>query len=245
MEITRKDRPLMGTYELDALSLYFNVHNQRTERINYQVGEWNQFGLAPKSGGYEIIHPNVNQRAFYPCGLSVNPFRCYGFRFHPSNTAERFFELQESFEDLFTRIYHLGPRRRRSSTSTTTWDESRHPKDVGLVWRADDFLTWLSGRVRRRSPLKSRLLRLVTTSWTLSIPTILPLLSDIEQDYEFLVQQYKDGPRSQIHRRWFRRFPSPAGTDSPAITPLKVQLSSLTSPKRTCIRKHNQSWQTY
>ena len=183
---------MMDDYELDALSLYFNLHHRSIGRIIYQVGE-DQFGIAPKSGtgSSEIIHPNVNQRAFYPSypSGSVKPFRCYGFRFHPSNTAERFSDLQESFEDLFSRIYYLGPVR-EDPRRDYTWDES-HPKDVG--WYGEQMISaLLSGRVRRRS-IDEQIMK-----WLQELDLIysydLTPLSDIEQNYELLVQQYKDGP---------------------------------------------------
>ena len=179
---------LMGTSELDALSLYFNLHNQSIGQISYQVGE-DQFGIAPTSGSYEIILPNVNQRAFYPRG-SVRPFRCYGFRFHPSNTAERFSDLQESFEDLFTRIYYLGPVR-EDPRRYYTWDKS-HPKDVG--WCGEQMTSaLLSSRIRRHRSIDEQIMK-----WLREIDLIYSYyftpLSDIEQNYELLVKQYKDGP---------------------------------------------------
>ena len=179
---------LMGTSELDALSLYFNLYNQSIGRIIYQVGE-DQFGIEPKSRSYEILLPNVNQRAFYP-RESVRPFRCYGFRFHPSKTAGRFSDLQESFENLFTRIYYLGPVR-EDPRRDYTWDES-HPKDVG--WYGEQMISaLLSSRIRRHRSIDEQIMK-----WLRELDLIysydLTPLSDIEQNYELLVQQYKDGP---------------------------------------------------
>ena len=181
---------VMDKYELDTLSLYFNLHNQSIGQISYQVGE-DQFGIATKSGtgSYEIILPDVNQRAFYR-RESVRPFRCYGFRFYPSKTAERFSDLQQSFEALFTRIYYLGPVREDPQCSYT-WDES-HPKDVG--WYGEQMISaLLSSRIRHRRPIDEQIMR-----WLQELDLIYSYdftpLSDIEQNYELLVQQYKDGP---------------------------------------------------
>ena len=181
---------MMDKYELNALSLYFNLYEKSIGQINYQVNE-DQFGIEPKSGtgSYEIIFPNVNQRAFYP-RQSVRPFRCYGFRFQPSNTAGRFSDLQESFEDLFTRIYYLGPVR-EDPQRDYTWDES-HPKDVG--WYGEQMISaLLSSRIRRHRSIDEQIMK-----WLRALDLIysydLTPLSDTEQDYELLVQQYKGGP---------------------------------------------------
>ena len=179
---------MMDKYELDSLSFYFNLYEKSIGQINYQVNE-DQFGIEPKSGGYEIILPNVNQRAFYPMG-SVRPFRCYGFRFPPSKTAGRFSDLQESFENLFTRIYYLGPVR-EDPRRDYTWDES-HPKDVG--WYGEQMISaLLSSRIRRHRSIDEQIMK-----WLRELDLIysydLTPLSDIEQNYELLVQQYKDGP---------------------------------------------------
>ena len=193
---------LMGTSELDALSLYFNLHNQSIGQISYQVGE-DQFGIAPTSGSYEIILPNVNQRAFYPRG-SVRPFRCYGFRFYPSNTAERFSDLQESFEDLFTRIYYLGPVR-EDPRRYYSWKESRI-KDFGTS--GEKTVSVLLSSLVQQDPTSKQVI-----DWLQNLKLIYSYrfnpISDTEQNYEPLVKQYKDGPRSRTHRRWLWRFPSP------------------------------------
>ena len=178
---------LMGTSELDALSLYFNLYNQSIGRIIYQVGE-NQFGIEPTSGSYEIILPNVNQRAFYPRG-SVRPFRCYGFRFHPSNTTGRFSDLQESFEDLFTRIYYLGPVR-EDPRRYYSWEESRI-KDFGTS--GEKTVSVLLSSLVQQDPTSKQVM-----DWLQNLKLIYSYrfnpISDTEQNYELLVQQYKDGP---------------------------------------------------
>ena len=178
---------LMGTSELDALSLYFNLYNQSIGRIIYQVGE-DQFGIEPTSGSYEILLPNVNQRALYPRG-PVRPFRCYGFRFHLSKTAGRFSDLQESFEGLFSRIYYLGPRR-EDPRRYYSWEDS-HPKGIGR-YGEKMVSAWLSGRVRRRS-IDEQIMKWLQELDLIYSYTLSPL-SDTEQTYELLVKQYKDGP---------------------------------------------------
>ena len=127
---------------------------------------------------YEVIHD----------GTSVNPFRCYGIRC-PAKFQEEYLPFQEAFEDLFSRVYHLGPLR-RDPQHRYNW-VSDHPKNVGR--HGENMVSsLLSSRVRLLSieeQILNWLQRLeLIDSYDLN-PTYGP------QDYEFLVQQYKDGPK--------------------------------------------------
>ena len=56
-------------------------------------------------------------------------FDAMGLIYQPRNSKVNFCLLQEAFEDLFSRVYYLGPRR-EDPRRYYTWEES-HPKDVG------------------------------------------------------------------------------------------------------------------
>ena len=144
--------------------------------FRYTLGE-RDFGIEWTPQGYHDISTRQ----------SANPFRCYGV---DDFIAERkFLSLQEAFENLFSRVHYLGPRR-EDPRRYYTWKES-HPKGIGQ-YGENMFSALLSGRVRQRSIDEwimnwLRELELIY-SYTLN-PT-----SNTEQGYELLVQQYEDGP---------------------------------------------------
>ena len=117
----------------------------------------------------------------------MEPLRCYGV-VNPMEFPNPFLHLQEAFEDLFSRIHYLGPRR-DDPQHRYGWRES-HPKDIGQYGQKM-VSALLSSRVKFRSTdeqIMQRLQRLeLIDSYALN-PT-----SNTDQDYEFLVKQYKDG----------------------------------------------------
>ena len=127
-------------------------------------------------------------------GTSVNPFRCYGI-VNPTEPQEItepqefFLDFQEAFEDLFSRVHYLGPRR-DDPRHDYSWNVS-HPENIGRFGR-DMISALLSSRIRHLSieeQIVKRLQKLdLIDSYVLN-PT-----SDTDQRYEFLVKQYKDGP---------------------------------------------------
>ena len=94
-----------------------------------------------------------------------------------------------AFENLFSRIRYLGPRR-EDPRRNYKWEES-HPNDVGQ-YGEKTISALLSSRVRLRSTDEQIM------KWLQSLELIhsyeLNSTSNTEQDYEILVQQYKDGP---------------------------------------------------
>ena len=120
--------------------------------------------------------------------VDLASFRCYGI-VNPTEPQEPFLHLQEAFENLFSRIRYLGPRR-ADPRHDYSWAES-HPEDIGR--RGEKMISaLLSSRVQNRS-IDERImnwLRELDLIYSYTINSI----SDTEQDYELLVRQYKDGP---------------------------------------------------
>ena len=127
---------------------------------------------------YEVIHD----------GTSVNPFRCYGI-VNPTEPQEPFLDLQETFEDLFSRVHYLGPRR-VDPRHDYTW-EGDHPEDVGQ-YGEKTIPALLSGRILRRS-IEEHILKRLQRLDLIDSYDVLPV-SAAGKKYEFLVKQYKDGP---------------------------------------------------
>ena len=121
-------------------------------------------------------------------GTSVNPFRCYGI-VNPTEPQEISLDFRAVFEDLFSRIHYLGPRR-EDPRHDYSWNVS-HPKDVGR-YGEKTISALLSSLVQQRSTYYQ------VMEWLQKLELInsyaLNSISDTEQAYEFLVRQYKDGP---------------------------------------------------
>ena len=120
--------------------------------------------------------------------VDLASFRCYGIE-NPIDSLEYFSHLQEAFENLFSRVHYLGPRR-EDPRRYYPWEES-HPEGIGQ-YGEKMISALLSSRVQLRSTdeqIAKRLQKLgLIDSYTLN-PT-----SNRDQNYEFLVKQYKDGP---------------------------------------------------
>ena len=178
-----KEVTILNDPELDTISFYFNFYNRSVGSFNYQVGE-HEFGVEPEAGRYVFkasTHPNRSEW--------VNLFRCYGVRGISTTTQKVFNDLEAAFEDSFSRIYYLGPRR-EDPRREYPWKQS-YPKDVGR-YGEKTISALLSSSVQQRSTYYQvmewlRKLELIN-SYTLNS------ISDTEHAYEFLVKQYKDGP---------------------------------------------------
>ena len=124
--------------------------------------------------------------------MSADPFRCYGV-LNSTGLLEPFLPLRNAFENLFSRILYLGPLREYPQ-HTYTW-EGDHPKGIGQEGEKA-ISALLSGRIRHLSIDKQIL------SWLQRLELIdsydLRPISDTNQDYEFLVKKYKDGPEVRI-----------------------------------------------
>ena len=125
--------------------------------------------------------------------VNAEPFRCYGVVKPGGRLDERLEALlacQVALKDLFSRIRHLGPRR-GDPRRNYKWDES-HPNDVGH-YGEKMISALLSSRVRLRSTDEQimKWLQRLELIYSYDInPT-----SNTDQDYELLVQQYKNGPK--------------------------------------------------
>ena len=122
-------------------------------------------------------------------GTSVDPFRCYGI-VNPTEPQELFLDFQAAFEDLFSQVHYLGPRR-DDPRHRYGW-RSHHPKDVGQHGE-NMIASLLSGRVRLLS-IEEQILKWLQRLELIDSYTLNPT-SNSDQEYEFLVQQYKDGPK--------------------------------------------------
>ena len=178
-----KEVTILNSPEFDTISFYFNFYNKSVDSVNYQVGG-HKFGIETRSGRH--VFKSSTRPDYWE---STKLFRCYGFRFEPSNTSGQLSDLEEAFEDLFSRIHYLGPRR-DDPRHDYSWAES-HPEDIGR--RGEKMISaLLSSRVQNRSIDEQimKWLQELNLIYSYTINSI----SDTEQDYELLVKQYKDGP---------------------------------------------------
>ena len=116
-------------------------------------------------------------------------FRCYGLRTALTQTMEISSRFEEAFENLFSRILYLGPLREHPR-HRYTW-EGDHPKGIGQDGKKA-IPALLSGRVRHL-PIDEQILNWLQRLELIDSYDLRPI-SDTNQDYEFLVKQYKGGP---------------------------------------------------
>ena len=159
--------------------------NVELDYFIYEFGE-SLFRIGRNDQGYMLI-PNRSGNS-----VSADPFRCYGV-LNSTGLLEPFLPLRNAFENLFSRILYLGPLREYPQ-HTYTW-EGDHPKGIGQEGEKA-ISALLSGRIRHLSIDKQIL------SWLQRLELIdsydLRPISDTNQDYEFLVKKYKDGPEVRI-----------------------------------------------
>ncbi len=126
-------------------------------------------------------------------GQQPELFRCYGLRTARTEIREIFSRFEEAFENLFSRILYLGPLREHPRPRYT-W-EGDHPTGIGQEG-SKAVAALLSRRVRHLSIDKQIL------SWLQRLDLIdsydLRPISDTNQDYEFLVKKYEDGPEVRL-----------------------------------------------
>ena len=136
---------------------------------------------------FRDVNPRTGDSILRP--VKVASFRCYGV-FERDERLEPFFTCRAAFEDLFSGIRYLGPRR-EDPRRNYKWEES-HPTGVGQFGEKM-VSALLSSRVRLRSTDEQIM------KWLQRLELIysydLNSTSNKEQDYEFIVQQYKDGPK--------------------------------------------------
>ncbi len=126
-------------------------------------------------------------------GQQPELFRCYGLRTARTEIGDIFSRFEEAFENLFSRILYLGPLR-EYPRPRYIW-KGDHPEGIGQEGEKA-IPALLSRRVRHLSIDKQIL------SWLQRLDLIdsydLRPISDTNQDYEFLVKQYKGGPEVQL-----------------------------------------------
>ena len=160
-----------------STEIYKKYDAAMLDNFRYTAGEHN-FVIGWTAQGYRLEHNTTE----------VKPLKCYGVA-NPTGPLEEFSPLGEVFEDLFSRIHYLGPRR-EDPRRYYTWEES-HPEDVGQ-YGGKTISALLSSLVQQRSTYYQ------VMEWLRELELIysytLNSTSDTEQDYELLVKQHEDGP---------------------------------------------------
>ena len=167
--------------------------------FHYVADEYN-CGIVSTPDGY-IIGPD---------GTRVDLFRCYGI-LRPTKPREDFLPLQEAFENLFSGIRYLGPRR-EDPRRYYPWEES-HPKDIGR--RGEKMISaLLSSRVQNRA-IDEQIMK-----WLQELDLIYSYTLNPTSQYRTRLRTLRSAvqrwSRSRTYRRWLWCFPSPA-IDSPVL----------------------------
>ena len=180
-----KKLPLQNIGEVDNLSFLCSIFMSTLDGFSYGVGE-HFFGIEPDGVKYEVSTP-------YGKDSAESLFRCYGI--HGVSTANYrvFYNLEKAFENLFSRIFYLGPLREHPRPRYT-WDGD-HPKGIGQDGKKA-ISALLSGRVRHFS-IDEQILKWLQQLELINSYDLRPL-SDTGRDYEFLVKQYKGGPEVRL-----------------------------------------------
>ncbi|MDE0089564.1 MAG: DUF3696 domain-containing protein [Candidatus Poribacteria bacterium] len=162
-----------------STSILEKYRSVMVERFCYSTNH-NDFEIGWTERGYRY-RPNVIDE-------KADVYKCYGV-VSPVGPLEEFKPLSEEFEDLFSRIRHLGPLREYPQHSYT-W-EGDYPQDVGL-YGEKMIPALLSSRIRQRR-IEVQILK-----WLQRLDLIdsfnIPPVTDEGKNYECLVKQYKDGP---------------------------------------------------
>lgn len=160
--------------------------------FGYMSDGYEFFGIVRDSDSqYKLIAP-PNQRL--QGAFSSIPFRCYGIRDGSAKIPDTpFLSLERAFKDLFSRVHHLGPLREPPRRSYAYSGE--HPKGVGQ-YGEQAVAALLSGRLQLLA-IDEQILK-----WLQRLELIdsyrLQTDPDGEKDYEFRLQQYKDGPEVRL-----------------------------------------------
>ena len=126
--------------------------------------------------------------------LSGPLFRCYGvLDKSQGNQKLSFWQFEEAFEELFSRICYLGPRREYPRPHYT-W-EGDHPHGVGQHGR-DMVPALFSGRIQLLD-LDEQVPRWLRRLGLIDSYRLVPV-SEYENGYEFLVTKHKGGPEVRL-----------------------------------------------
>ena len=176
--------------EVDVLSFFTEIFRGTLGNFHYGAGRHffkvDTYEKNSAGNGYDVSTPDGRDS-------TQSSFRCYGIRGTSPTTQKIFLNLEKAFENLFSRILYLGPLR-EYPRRRYPW-EGDHPKGIGQDGNKA-IPALLSRRVRHLSIDKQIL------SWLQRLDLIdsydLRPISDTNQDYEFLVKQYKGGPEVQL-----------------------------------------------
>ena len=168
---------------LDAYCYTVNGQRWQLERdTQKEMQEW-KFKVL----GILNMYPNYSKES--SCAY---PYRFYGVE-APDNRQETLLPLIDSLENLFNRIFYLGPLR-ESARSHYIW-RSKHPEGVGR--HGEDMVSALfSSRIQSSDldehvPKWLQLLGLIDSYRLAPVPRT-------QKDYEFLVTKHRGGPEVRL-----------------------------------------------
>ena len=186
----------IGSYLTDSLSFSTNVvkilERSQLKSFHYTLGGESSFsvGWELQEGPAVPTGHAITAREFFtiPSKRPADPFRCYGIT-NPDGPPDPFLNLPKTFEDLFSGIRYLGPRR-EDPRRYYSWEES-HPENIGQ-YGEKMISALLSSRVQNRA-IDEQIMNWLQELDLIHSYTLNPT-SNTEQGYELFVRQYKDGP---------------------------------------------------
>ena len=129
-----------------------------------------------------------------PVFWSGTPFRCYGVSDRSrDNPRPSFWQFEEAFEELFSGICYLGPRREYPRPHYV-W-EGDHPEGVGQHGR--EMVSALFSAQMQLLDLDEQVPRWLQRLGLIDSYRLVPV-SNIENGYEFLVTKHKGGPEVRL-----------------------------------------------
>ena len=181
-------------YRIETQTLSFSTsivkidkHSVTAKSFTYGIGG-RHFSIDWSPDKNRISHDA--ERVF----LSGPLFRCYGVRSKsPSNPKRYLWRFEEAFEELFSHICYLGPRR-EYPRPFYTW-EGDHPEGVGQHGR-DMVSALFSARIQLLD-LDEQVPRWLQRLGLIDSYRLVPV-SEHENSYEFLVTKHKGGPEVRL-----------------------------------------------
>ncbi|MDE0300799.1 MAG: DUF3696 domain-containing protein [Candidatus Poribacteria bacterium] len=166
--------------KLDRHSVILDSFTYRTEEQRLSI-EWNP-------------EPNLRSLGSNLVFLSGPLLRCYGLRDKSLSDSElAFWKFEEEFEELFSRMSYLGPRR-EYPRHQYIWS-GQHPEGVGQHG-SEMVSTLFSGRIQRLD-LDEQVPRWLQCLGLIDSYRLAPI-SDEGHGYEFLVTKHKSGPEVRL-----------------------------------------------
>ena len=176
---------VMDEYQFDTLSLNLRHSQKGIDSFSYKAGGqlFEVFAIGDK---YEVTTPQSKDPV-------ESLFRCYGIYTTPLTPRRSFSCFREAFENLVAQIRYLGPLR-EPLPHRYIW-EGDHPKGIGK-YGEQAISALLSRRVQNR-PIDEQIPKWLKRLKLINSYRLNPL-SDTGRDYEFLVQQYENGPEVRL-----------------------------------------------